>query len=57
MVIIKLRKRDKRYKRLKRRRERFHRYKVDLAYAEYYNTKKNVKVNPISEDIKRGGKN
>ena len=35
--LTKLRRRDKRYKRLKRRTERFHRYKVNLAYAMYYN--------------------
>jgi hypothetical protein len=40
MGITKLRKRDKRYKRLKRRTARFHRYKVDLAYDEYYEYKK-----------------
>ena len=39
MGIVKLRVRDKRYKRLKRRTERYHRYKVDLAYAIYYENK------------------
>ena len=40
MEIIKLRVRDKRYKRLKRRTERYHRWKVDLAYATYYKNRR-----------------
>jgi len=39
-VLILLRRRDKRYKRLKRRTERYHRHKVDLAYAIYYKNEK-----------------
>jgi hypothetical protein len=37
-VLVPLRRRDKRYKRLHERKERYHRYKVQSAFIEYYET-------------------
>jgi len=39
-ALVPLRRRDKRYKEFKRRTERYHGYLADLAYVEYYESKK-----------------